>query len=937
MKKLISLLISIWLNISISTGQFPDKFLNENPEDLLESETVFNQLTNEPNFYKPESRINPLPGPGMHTDTLVKEEYPVNDLMNVIKKSERVRINHQFKDYLTKKHHLNSLKSNDLKELRLDSVITYDYIYGNYNNFIEKLIFYYNIYNQDTSMNFYEWSDDDNRWEISREDYQYNIDGNIIEITDYLLNDAEVLAKFWKSDISWDSAGNVTQSIDYFWDGTNNIWTPEWKEEYSIDSTNLVTQQISHSWDEGQSIWIFEYKEIYSYDNKGNLAQNDVYDWDDVNKNWINSYREITTYNSKGKEIQFLRYWEESENNWAPYVKEEYTYDYKGNLFQFVYSTWGGDPDYWVDDHKFEYQYDLEDNLISSIMYESKYGNYPLVVYHDKYQAEYDTVGRQIMRSYYSWNPETRLWNGDYKYEYTYDSLGNLTLMTNDIWDDITNDWMCSIKRETNFDSAVVFDNYQYYKWNIFLNEWEPTSKLYGYIINDGGKTLSYNIDIWDTITDSWIKSEKIEYDYNLEDIVTLQVGFKWDGNLAQWINNYKYVYDYNASGDQTYYAYFKWDTNLNDWVGNFKYEYEYDVSGNRTCYARFSWNFNLNNWEGVSKYESVYDIFGNNTSNISYKWSSESNNWIGNYKLETVYNDTGIEITTRYNWNADSIDWEPISRNYAYYSDNSPDSIIYYQWDINLNNWTLYIKYEWFYNIDENGSYYYLYSYWDKYSIKWIQGNKYLFKYNQDSTFQSEISYSWMSDEGGMWAPSHIEESLYNEDGQCIMDTRSSWDGVSYTFSTLIPGQRLEYEYDKTISKKDLILPQWFLYEDTEAGCILLQEKKYVWDPDNELWEQNNLSTYYYSDIDINSNIEEKESLAFSIYPNPTSDYVNVRISSILPPITFELFNINGQKVISKVIFSDSSISLNNLCSGFYFYRISSSEINQSGKLIIE
>nr|MBP6759477.1 T9SS type A sorting domain-containing protein [Flavobacterium sp.] len=73
-----------------------------------------------------------------------------------------------------------------------------------------------------------------------------------------------------------------------------------------------------------------------------------------------------------------------------------------------------------------------------------------------------------------------------------------------------------------------------------------------------------------------------------------------------------------------------------------------------------------------------------------------------------------------------------------------------------------------------------------------------------------------------------------------------------------------------------------------------------------------------------------------FLVYPNPTNDSVSVTLPNEPNVKTIAVFNILGQKVLEKTISTQSpTISLKNLNSGIYFYKIESNNFSKNGKII--
>jgi hypothetical protein len=70
-------------------------------------------------------------------------------------------------------------------------------------------------------------------------------------------------------------------------------------------------------------------------------------------------------------------------------------------------------------------------------------------------------------------------------------------------------------------------------------------------------------------------------------------------------------------------------------------------------------------------------------------------------------------------------------------------------------------------------------------------------------------------------------------------------------------------------------------------------------------------------------------------IYPNPADDFICIQSEKNLDKLNFELFDMQGQQILSKEMSSGKTISLKELSPGLYLYYISIDGELQSGKLI--
>ena len=61
------------------------------------------------------------------------------------------------------------------------------------------------------------------------------------------------------------------------------------------------------------------------------------------------------------------------------------------------------------------------------------------------------------------------------------------------------------------------------------------------------------------------------------------------------------------------------------------------------------------------------------------------------------------------------------------------------------------------------------------------------------------------------------------------------------------------------------------------------------------------------------------------AVYPNPCSDFFNINLNQLASEINIDIFNSNGDKVISQIYLNSNNIhiSVENLKRGFYFVKM--------------
>ena len=72
-------------------------------------------------------------------------------------------------------------------------------------------------------------------------------------------------------------------------------------------------------------------------------------------------------------------------------------------------------------------------------------------------------------------------------------------------------------------------------------------------------------------------------------------------------------------------------------------------------------------------------------------------------------------------------------------------------------------------------------------------------------------------------------------------------------------------------------------------------------------------------------------------MFPNPASEHLTFSIATNNNKAMFELFDLQGRKIISKEVNNNEKISLKNMDSGMYLYHLNVDGNKQTGKLVKE
>lgn len=140
------------------------------------------------------------------------------------------------------------------------------------------------------------------------------------------------------------------------------------------------------------------------------------------------------------------------------------------------------------------------------------------------------------------------------------------------------------------------------------------------------------------------------------------------------------------------------------------------------------------------------------------------------------------------------------------------------------------------------------------------------------------------------------------------------------------------DYRFDN--DEDDYIIDTW--KEITLESFVAKKIKFVLSSSDNGQWGMNT-PAYFALDNLISSptvGINEASQLAFSMYPNPTSNSLNITTEG---PAQVELFNALGQKIISQEVANNSTLNVSALPAGIYQVTVQSAKGSSSKKLVIQ
>ncbi|HOG36465.1 MAG TPA: T9SS type A sorting domain-containing protein [Paludibacteraceae bacterium] len=260
----------------------------------------------------------------------------------------------------------------------------------------------------------------------------------------------------------------------------------------------------------------------------------------------------------------------------------------------------------------------------------------------------------------------------------------------------------------------------------------------------------------------------------------------------------------------------------------------------------------------------------------------------------------------------------------YTYNADGNWTLRVSCQWNSTTQKWIFSSKNENTY--DANG---YLimdiFSRWNTTTQKWDTIFKYDYTNNANGNPILEICSLWNSTTQS-WEyndDSEKYENTYDANGNLISGISSDWNSSAGQWKYR---DKDEYIYDLSYSFNNLIVPEWY-----NAINKLLEKTSYKYTEGN--WVKDNTTDHYYSKVVTSVSYVSFKN--YKVYPNPVSDIINIEVADGKSTFTFELYDSQGRKLISKELTNNGQISLEGLAKGFYVYNLINDGKTQSGKLI--
>lgn len=364
----------------------------------------------------------------------------------------------------------------------------------------------------------------------------------------------------------------------------------------------------------------------------------------------------------------------------------------------------------------------------------------------------------------------------------------------------------------------------------------------------------------------------------------------KLDSLILEEEVKYNYTYYENGLTRTRTVSYWRYQTN--EWGEGEKYEYEYNVDGDLIMEKLYMTNYPDTGFHHTQKTEYTYHASGELFEEIIFNYENSSYSFSG--KIKSYYENSLKSADSSFTYNSRDDTW-------------NPEGVIKYTYDENQNLTSI--------------------------NTFILEGNigleigKIEFEYDNDLTSVITI---FDCDEEGCHEYQKMELTYGGNDiltGITIYEMDYYQNDEGDEESEWLPDTKYDFNYDSQIPSSSIMVPEWYTFDYKIENV----EISYFYENG---WEVEEEYSFYYSGF-TTVGIHENTIRDLKIYPNPVSNNITISMEENYKTITFELYSMDGKKLLEKQINSSESVSMEGLSKGLYIYNITADGKKQSGKIV--
>ncbi|MEA4986005.1 hypothetical protein SDC9_76059 [bioreactor metagenome] len=543
-----------------------------------------------------------------------------------------------------------------------------------------------------------------------KQEFTYNYNAMVTSNNMYLYDTTLMV---WQGDekttITYNEAGDVTLYYYQWWNGELQRWIDEneYIIEYNANGEVSKEEMYSEGFDVDSLRFIKrgDFKHEYFFDSNNNEIGNIYYVWSGETGDWIPDSKNEYFYED-GFELMFAAYrWDNETQKWIGHWKFEHQLVPGFELLGSIYYNWSEEQNNWVINSKTAYEVSSENGVtVTETNWNVDYESGNLVLETKSVYTNQQVNSHNLYSSFknivdYKWNPVNESWEYDSKRENTFDSFGNITQQYDSIWKNLGEGymWIPELEIISNVNTKGLVSDYIMTTWYYDgISNLITAKNLYQYTYDENNNLVLEIAQTWDFTNQKWNNTTKVEYTYSNSGKVTGEIWYNgYNEDTMEWIKSRKVELDYNVDGTSALYADYEWNIVNQSWKLTYKTENRIDAYGETVLEQSIQWNSYLKQevinykrekiydeqrnllsetyintelyWDGdqyqVStdgeKTENTYSAAGQLLTNITYYYSNGQ--FIGDEKYEYVYNTTypeAVETEYVYSWNESTLTW---------------------------------------------------------------------------------------------------------------------------------------------------------------------------------------------------------------------------------------------------------------------------------------
>lgn len=356
------------------------------------------------------------------------------------------------------------------------------------------------------------------------------------------------------------------------------------------------------------------------------------------------------------------------------------------------------------------------------------------------------------------------------------------------------------------------------------------------------------------------------------------------------------------------------------------------------TCDSLISQKREYNNWINYAKSNFYFDDQGKIMGAINSIWVDSTDKWINDYKHDYIYNDAGKLIKFYvYKWHEKSRLWLYYYRNEYFYNSFGNLQTVF-EYELYKKNGSIYRKSEYDYNSMGFLTQVIILRRFVN-SDPWVYFSKVRYFYDENSNLKTQVGYSW-NNLINRWSYSSKTDYANNQLNTLQSKTDFLWDNNLLTYN---PYQQYIFKHLSSTQMEEMLycwnigtgsyIPRRKIEYFYNNDFSVRNQIYYNWGEIEQQWVPNTRFLFYYpSSINI-----EESSFKFSIYPNPVIDFLDIKLNGESKQVLFEVYNLQGKKLISQFLLQNEIISVRQLDLGIYLYKLATDKEIYFGKFVKE